>query len=109
MAVSDRKLRNKISTPILVQHHIFFCGCANEQIHLSLFVSLIRYIDPVIVGNTGVGLRLLVLVAFPVVILLVMDGVIEGEAVNVATHTCCYNSRIVVGNRNLLDVVRKGE
>ena len=48
-------------------------------------------------------------VPFSVVVLLVMDRVVEGEAVDVATHTGCDDSCVIVGNRNLLHVVGKGE
>jgi hypothetical protein len=48
-----------------------------------------------------------VLVSFLVVVLLVVDGVIERETVHVAIDTSSDYLCIVVGDGNVLDVVRK--
>ena len=49
------------------------------------------------------------LVPFLIVVVFVVDGVVKGETVNVAVNACSDDLSVIVGNSNVLDVVRKGE
>lgn len=45
------------------------------------------------------------LVPFLIVVIFVVDGVIEREAIDIAIDTCCNDFSVVVGNSDILNVV----
>ena len=76
MAIYDRKFCNKIFAFIFIQDHVLFSGGTYEQVSLSLLIILISDNNLVIVGNAGISLCLLMLIALFVVVILIVDRVI---------------------------------
>ena len=105
MAVNDRKLGHKILTLVLIQDHILLSSSPNKQVNINLFLILISECDFVIISNTRICLRLLMFIAFFVVMLFIMNGVIERKAIDVSVYTGCYDLGVIVGYGYVLDVV----
>ena len=109
MAVNNWELGNEIFASVLVEHEIFFSSCSCKQIHVNLLLVFVGQRDLVIISYAGVGFGLLVLVPFLVVVLFVVDGVVEGEAIHIPVDTSRDNSGVVMRDSDVLNVVRKGK
>lgn len=77
MTVSYRKLCNEVFALIFVEDHIFFCCGSDKKVDVDLFVIFICKCDFVVIGDAGISFRLLVFIAFFVVVILVMNRIIE--------------------------------
>lgn len=49
------------------------------------------------------------LIPFLIVVIFIVDGVVEREAINVAIDASCDDFSVVVGNSDVLNVVGKGK
>jgi hypothetical protein len=105
VAVDDGKLGDEIFAFVFIEDQIFFCGGSCEEIDFDLLLVFVGEGDLVVVGDAGVGLGLFVLVAFFVVVVLVVDGVVEAEAVDVPVDAGRDYFSVVVGNRDVLHVI----
>ena len=105
MAIFDWKLSNKIFTPIFVQNKIFLSGGSDKQININLFIIFISKSDLIIVGYARIGLRLLVFIPFFIMVFLIMNRIIEREAIDISINTCSNNLSIIVRYSNILNII----
>lgn len=88
MTIFDREFSKKILTLIFVDNEILFSGSSNKEISLALGTIFFHFIrapsrNLIIIRNTVIGTGLFMLIPLLVMIVLIMHGLIETEAIDI--------------------------
>jgi len=107
MAVDDWKLCYEVFASVFIEHKIFFGSGPCKEVNIDLLLVFVRQRDFVIVGYTRIGLGLFVLISLLIMVFLVVNRIVKRETINIAIDTSSDDFSVVVGDGDVLDVIRE--
>jgi hypothetical protein len=113
MTVSDGEFGNKVFALVFVQNHVLLSGTSDKQVSLSigslcLFTFFLRC-NPIIIRDTIIGAGLLMFVAFLIMIVLIVHGIVQTKAIDISRSAGGNDMRVIEGDDEVLHKVGQGE